>query len=426
MTILGLLCTTVGLAAASTASITGPFVDIVEYRLGAGSTPPAASDTGLSGATLYAGAPSTYANVGSNTKNIVCNLPPAAGPFTFQEIGLFLAGGVLFARYVWPTPQTKLAAASGSNVQSSFTFNCLITLAQGNSIISVSTALQAPDILEIDRWSNVVPPAQSSYPDVPAILVMERNNQGDTCLLTSASTGTKWSMASGGFTRTYMNATVVSVNTASVTVSNAEAIPWDVPANSDNFSAVVEFYSAGDATAGTFRSLVSIVASGSNYVLTFVDALTTLPAVGSLAIIHSAARPTPTTTAADLPLTDSSYNIPNTRFVQQLLAQGLANVCQVVNGVFGSYATCTLNFTAPQTGNLVFMANAGNSNGQAQPSSYGVNGLPGYTGTANYASGLTNYIGQGKVQAGVSYSVSVYISFNGGSTTMACAFFLMP
>lgn len=151
--------TTAGLAAASVATPSGPYVNIVEFRVGSGyNYNPVAADTGLHGTTLYAAPPRNYQIITGDTIDIVCEMPANVGPFNFGEIGLYLPGGVLFALASWPTPQQKFALAT-DNLPHVFRFNCLIKLAQGQAVFIVNTTNQN-DLLEVPNTSYISAPDQ--------------------------------------------------------------------------------------------------------------------------------------------------------------------------------------------------------------------------------------------------------------------------
>ena len=153
--------TTAGLAAASVATPSGPYVNIVEFRVGSGfNYNPVAADSGLHGTTLYAATPRNYQVITGDTIDIVCEIPANVGPFYFGEIGLYLPGGVLFALASFPTLQQKFALAT-DNIPHVFRFNCLIKLAQGQAVFQVNTTNQN-DLLEVPNTSYISAPDQMS------------------------------------------------------------------------------------------------------------------------------------------------------------------------------------------------------------------------------------------------------------------------
>ena len=177
-----MVVTDAGLAAAQVAMPEGPYIHIVKMKIGAGYGYDAdRTDTGMRGPTLYEALPTTYRYVGGNVLNIICKLPPDAGPFDFGEVSLWLDGDVMFAKAVFDVPQTKFSSLN-SNVGSSYTFNCLLDLEQSVAVFKID-AMCTPDVWEVDNWSDVYPPAQMANPDIPLILCREGGFTGLTSLL---------------------------------------------------------------------------------------------------------------------------------------------------------------------------------------------------------------------------------------------------
>src|SRR5882672_2625183 len=160
-----------GLAVASVATPTGPFIDIVGFRVGDGFGYDAMpTDTSINGNLLYQGTPTSYQNVGDNTIDIVCKIPSNAGPFNFGEVTIDLPGTVMFAKAVFPVAQTKYTSL-GSNVLSTYTFHCLLKLAQSSAVFQVTTLEGSPPILEVDTWADVAPAELMANPEVEALLI---------------------------------------------------------------------------------------------------------------------------------------------------------------------------------------------------------------------------------------------------------------
>lgn len=142
------IITDVGLAHASVATPTGPYVEIVGFKIGSGyGYTPLPADTGLTGTLLYEGDVFDYANIDAHTINIICKLPADAGPFDFGEIAIYLADGTMFAKAVYTTPQSKFTSL-GTNVLSTYTFNCLLRLEQSVAVFNVgsSTMPEQPNL----------------------------------------------------------------------------------------------------------------------------------------------------------------------------------------------------------------------------------------------------------------------------------------
>lgn len=181
--------TTAGLAAASTASPTGPHIVIAMFRVGTGyNYTPAASDTGLHGSVLYEGTPTSFAFVADDTAAFVCELPPTVGPFDYGEIGLYLDDGTLFALAAYPVRRSKLNI-SISGQPHLVRFNCLIKLAQSPAIFNVTTT-SSSTLLEVSSFSLVTPP-QHAPSGVNAVIVQQALASGQSTLLVKKS-ATEW------------------------------------------------------------------------------------------------------------------------------------------------------------------------------------------------------------------------------------------
>jgi len=247
--------TDAGLAAASVATPTGPYIHITSFEVGSGyGYTPLPSDTGLNGSLEYSGTPTAYQSIGNNTLNIICEIPPDAGPFNFGEVALFLDGGVMFAKAVFDTPQTKFSAL-GSNVVSSYTFNCLLKLQQSTAVFQIDTENGPPAVYNVFQWSDVYPPGVSANPDIPLYLVKELDPAGDSTLLQNTS-NTNWSVGT-----TYQSVfDSISVQNSSTT--------W-VEFLASNFSSTVLASPNREwlleTPDGFFRSVSSVTTSGSNY-----------------------------------------------------------------------------------------------------------------------------------------------------------------
>jgi hypothetical protein len=253
------IVTDVGLAAASVATPVGPFVHIEAFRIGSayGYTP-LPTDTDLSGDLLYAGVPSTYRYAGDNTINVICKVPADAGPFEFGEVAIDLAGGVMFAKAAFVTPQIKYSNLS-TNVLSTYTFNCLLKLSQPVAIFKVDTLMgEPPSIWEVDKWSDVYPPALSANPEIPAILVRELDARGESSLIHQASAA-HWT-SDTNYQLIYFGP--AQVTTDSIVVSNASLklrlplLPIDAFNTTEQRAFVIE------TSAGYLRSVSGV--SGPN------------------------------------------------------------------------------------------------------------------------------------------------------------------
>jgi len=258
-----LVVTDVGLAAASIATPTGPFIEIGSFKIGSayGYTP-LPTDTDINGDLLYEGAPLTYKYVGNNTLDVVCRIPTEAGPFQFGEVALFLTGGAMFAKAAFADPQIKYSSL-GTNVLSTYTFNCLLKLEQSVAVFQVNTNCLPPDIWEVDHWSDVYPPALSADPGIPSILVRELDSKGDSTLIHQASdthwtVGTNYQSVYKGACQSGSTTTVVVATSALDSVLSVHEL-----ASSTAKEYVVE------NSAGYLRAVSTAVLSGDGTTLTF-------------------------------------------------------------------------------------------------------------------------------------------------------------
>lgn len=273
--------TNAGLKAAATATSSGPYIQITSFQVGSGyGYTPQPTDLGLNGSLLFEGTPTSYQNVSGDTIDILCEIPPNAGPFQFGEIALFLPGNVMFAKAVFPTPQTKFSAL-GSNVVSSYELHCLLTLAQGTAIFQVSTTVPIT-LLQVYNWADVYPPNISANPGVPLLQVMEPSEFGDSTLLTNSSSST-WSISS-----TYARYNQVS-DVPTFPVANASTTWIEIAASELHALdlTTIDRRFVVEVTGNYFRSVSSVVTSGSNYRFNLNGTpLQSVPALGSALTIY--------------------------------------------------------------------------------------------------------------------------------------------
>lgn len=263
-----LLITNAGLAVASVANPQGPFIHITGFQIGSAyGYEPTRDDPGLNGNLLYSGVPTSYESIGNNTLNILCEIPPDAGPFEFGEVALFLDGGVMFAKAVFDEPQTKFSSL-GTNVVSSYLLNCLLKLQQSTAVFQIDTINAPPAVVDIYQWSDVYPPGVSANPDVPLYNVRELSPYGDSSLLVNSSDA-HWSLettyarynagppSGGGPQNIPGYYEVASSSTTWVQIAASALHPADLTVG--NRGMVLQ------TPDGFFRSVSSIITAGANY-----------------------------------------------------------------------------------------------------------------------------------------------------------------
>lgn len=281
--------TNVGLAAADVATPVGPFIHVTGFRIGSSYGYQAQpTDTDINGTLLYQGTPSTYQYVGNNTLNIVCKIPTDAGPFDFGEVAIDMDGPVMFAKAVFDTLQTKFTSL-GTNVLSTFTFNCLLKLEQPVAIFKIDTFTgDPPSVWEVDFWSDVYPPALSANPLIPCILVRELDVNGNSSFLHQAD-DQHWTI---GTNYLFKSQPLVAGGTPSYLDVLASDLSPDILSNVNN-NYVVEF------STGYCRSISSVTVSGLYYRFTFnPSVLPVAPITASpVSIYTNTLIPTPAQTA---------------------------------------------------------------------------------------------------------------------------------
>ena len=191
--------TNAGIEAAINAEQQGLKIVVSHFTIGSGyGYTPTVNDVDLHGNMLYRGEPSKYRYVNPNTRLFVCNLPPDIGPFEFGEIGLWLDSGVLFALCAFDTPIPKYSSIE-STISSSVTFNCILTLTQGMSSITLNyedNPQAGNEIENISSWIEVTQPSNMYSEITRELIVGQLDNQGNQTLLIRDSTNDRWNIAS--------------------------------------------------------------------------------------------------------------------------------------------------------------------------------------------------------------------------------------
>lgn len=220
-----LVVTDVGLAVASQATPVGPFIHITGFRIGSAyGYNPQPTDTNINGNLLYQGVPTSYRYMGDNTLAVICEMPATVGPFEFGEVAIDLDGGVMFAKAAFATPQTKFTSLN-TNVLSTYTFNCLIKLDQSVAVFQVNTLCGPPEILEVEAWTDVLPPYLGGTTSItPALIVKEQDPFGEATMIFQTSDH-HWSVA-GPYEPFYIGPCQPSSD-LSVTIKVSDVLAYD-------------------------------------------------------------------------------------------------------------------------------------------------------------------------------------------------------
>lgn len=131
--------TQVGLDDSTDAAHSGISLKLATFKVGSayGYTP-VKTDTALHGTTLYTDNITSFSTAGDGSLIVTCTMAPAAGPFDFGEVGIYTDGGALFALLALPQLEHKYSSL-GTNVTSTFTFQCYLRLGQAGGIIEIVT-----------------------------------------------------------------------------------------------------------------------------------------------------------------------------------------------------------------------------------------------------------------------------------------------
>lgn len=192
----GFKITDVGLAAATLAGPSGPYINIAQFRVGSGfNYIPNGTETGLAGTTLYTGVPLAFTQIGVDTIEVLLVMDPTVGPFNFGEVGIYLSTGELFALSVFSTLQEKLNVV-GNQAGTRWAIRARLRLAQLPAICTV-TILNANQLLELPSWAALPSPDNLISP-TNAVIVHEENRSDDSILVIKDST-TQWSVL--GYTK---------------------------------------------------------------------------------------------------------------------------------------------------------------------------------------------------------------------------------
>ena len=191
--------TNAGLEAAINAEQQGLRIVINKFSIGtAYGYEPSADDVDLHGNQLYSGEPTKYRYVSPNTRLFVCQLPPEIGPFEFGEIGLWMDNGVLFALCSFEGPIAKYSSIE-STISSSVTFNCILTLQQGASSVTIDyedNPQAGNEVENVSSWIEVQAPTAMYSQITKELIVGELSRAGNQTLLIRDIANDRWNVAS--------------------------------------------------------------------------------------------------------------------------------------------------------------------------------------------------------------------------------------
>lgn len=239
------IITSTGLRQASIASPTGPHISITQFKVGSAfGYSPTSADTALHGTILHTGIPFSYAILADNTLDIRLVMDVNVGPFTFGEVGIFLADGTLFALAAYTAGQQKLKHV-GNQMGSRYEISALLRLTQAPAVLNVSVTNMA-GLLEVPNWEGLVAPS-ALLSSANAAIVHEVSPNGHTPVVFRA-TDFEWDIkgyhkyASGSLSGTSTTNTFTSTVFTTKTFDSAT-----------NRRYLVQFL-----TSGTVRSIQSI------------------------------------------------------------------------------------------------------------------------------------------------------------------------
>lgn len=174
----GFLITDIGLAAATAATPTGPYIHITEFRVSSAvGYEPLRSMTTLPGTILHTGVPSSYVVIDEDTVEVLLQMDPTVGSFDFGTVGMYLASGELFAICVFDVLQQQIRAV-GSQAGSTWKIRARLKLAQAATVVQV-TLINSQSILELPNWASLAAPV-NQLNDANIAIVHENNGQGQS------------------------------------------------------------------------------------------------------------------------------------------------------------------------------------------------------------------------------------------------------
>lgn len=266
-----MIVTNAGLTAAQNASQSGVGLILNSFKLGSAyNYTPDPAQTTLSGSVVYTDSIAYYSNLPDGTTVLSCVVNPQAGPFTFGEVGIYTSAGVLFAIGTFPNQQVKYTSLA-NGVNSTFTFNCQVKLAQASTILNL-TMVTTPSSDIYLPWSGVVPAASLPDPRVKRIIITDADSNGNLPSLAQTVAG-DWSVES--VVQNFI-ASAALVNSTTTYCDISEASWRSAVSTSDTLAVSVGKFSSSTlvvkTAGGSFRQVTASVVSG-NVRLTYSTAL---------------------------------------------------------------------------------------------------------------------------------------------------------
>lgn len=271
------------LTSAGAAALAGPTVPVIaSFKLGdAYNFTPSSSDTGIHGSLVEQGTPSAAVVVSPNLLRYTIVVDPTAGPFDFGEVGLYLAGNVLFALGAFSTLQHK-EPDSNSVTGGYLKIDCYVSVV-GNSyavLADITNAVGNVKLPVLPTLDQLPQPAGSSYNTYVCLTNV------DTYVTTLATAeGNFWSFTGYEGVRA----------TAVVSSSNPSFVSCSTNLGSVSYQGEVILQFVTGALRGIVRNVTSITLSGTRCV--FSIPLSTLPANGDTFILYQRQTLSPALTA---------------------------------------------------------------------------------------------------------------------------------
>jgi hypothetical protein len=250
--------TQAGLNAASAATPNGPYIQIVNFKIGSDvGTPASLGDTNIYGTTLYQAAPTSYTFLDADTLDILIEIPPNVGPFDFGEIGLFLPGNVLFARCSFDQPQQKLQQTL-NGVPNSWRVHCLLRLTQAPAVFQVTTSSsRLPEVADFSLTGS-----PSTMPNQPNALIVHEQSPGGESPVLVKNTPNNWTII--GYTK------IGTVTPTANTLTTIDAPEFNSQDGSTAKRYLIQttdgFVRAIQSISGSIASLSGPLPSGTNLV----------------------------------------------------------------------------------------------------------------------------------------------------------------